>query len=217
MFRYLFFAILCAFSLGGCSMSLSNAVEPVSKIKNIMVSADGSLDVGDKAKITFLRQTNNSQEVYKTLNAYVYDFSGKSAKFIGVIPDGNKFESYFEPGEYYLAVVSKSSVDFIKANVNAHKNYYAVVNQRFDGYKFSAYAVKNGDKYKFSFGHEDIKALNDTLRPIRLNYDVYKYHANEIEKAKLDAVLDKYFRRWQRISEKNRDIRTISPSDDGLF
>lgn len=196
-------------------MRLSNAVEPVSKVSNIMVPVDDSVDVAEKAKITFLRQTNNSQDVHKTLDVYVYDFSGKNAKFIGVVPDGKKLESHFEPGEYYFAIVSKSSVDFLKATVVANGSYYSVVNQRFDGHKFSVYAVKNGDKYQFSFTKPELKTLNSTLQPIMLDENVYKYHAGEIVQPKLDALLDKYFRKWQRISEKNRDIRNISLGDNG--
>lgn len=83
------------------------------------------------------------------INAAVYD----DEKFIGIVPYQSKLAYMADPGEHRLMVVSEAA-DFMKAELEAGKTYYALVQPRMGAWRarFSLEPVTSaqlsGDEFK---------------------------------------------------------------------
>jgi hypothetical protein len=112
------FAVLLSVGLGAC------ASVQMDKAEKEPVRGEG------EAMVVFMRSTF----VGSAISASVFDVSGPSSKFVGLVQNGTKVAYPVKPGKYTFMVVSEAA-DFMEATVAAGRTYYAMVTPRMGMWK----------------------------------------------------------------------------------
>jgi len=84
----------------------------------------------NKALIVFMRPVGAAYRQMST----VFDVSGDEIKIIGIIPNMKKIAYQVEPGQYIFMVLGETT-DYMSADVEAGKTYYARVVERMGAWK----------------------------------------------------------------------------------
>jgi hypothetical protein len=141
------------------------------------------------------------------IQSSVFDITKGENKLVGIVPAKKMVPYETEPGEHLFMVVGESA-DFMKANLESGKTYYALVTPRMGVWKarFSLYPVNKeelaSDKLKNWLG--DCKYTENTDG----SYDWAGKNAKSIQ-----AKKEKYLSKWNEKQEQ--DQPRLNP-DDGV-
>jgi len=116
------FIVLSSFMLNGCApMHVHGATDKMNELPMTTVVEPQS----DKALIILMRPVGSAYRQMST----VFDVTNDEIKLIGILPNMKKIAYNVEPGQYTFMVLGEST-DYMAADVEAGKTYYARVVQR---------------------------------------------------------------------------------------
>lgn len=164
----------------------------------------------DKAQIVFMR----SSFVGSAINASLFEVKADRNEFIGIMANGTKISHEVEPGEHTFMVVSEAA-DFMKADLEAGKTYYAMVTPRMGAWKarFSFQPIKKGADSDFSTSS---KNFGDWVKGTKLveNSEASQLWAQN-NAASIESKKDAYLTKW--LSKDSEEIaRQTLEASDGL-
>lgn len=186
--------LLLASALGACA----GRAEP-------MVSAPGTDYAArpDQALIVFLRPSTVGYDKPSSL----FELVGDDEEFIGMLPALHKVAYYVAPGEH-MFMVAGGSADFLRAQMDAGKIYYAVVVPRMGVWKarFSLRPVRGPDVES-----EQVQAwLGDCT------YAVPTQESRAWAAENRENIADErrtYLPKWQARGPESREDATLRASD----
>lgn len=195
------FKILAVFSsvwLAACAGS------PMLPSSNQVVTAP---DPG-KAQIVFMR----SSFLGSAINASLFEVNGDQNEFIGIMANGTKICKEVEPGEHTFMVVSEAA-DFMKANLEGGKTYYAMVTPRMGAWKarFSFQPIKNGAEGNFSTTSDDFQDWVSDTKRVENSQKSLLWAKNNA--ASVDAKRNDYFTKWKAKDPAEIARQTLEASD----
>lgn len=157
----------------------------------------------DEATVVFMRSSFYGSAV----SASVFDVTGEEAEFIGVVQNDTKVAHGVSPGEHVFMVVGEAA-DFMKANVQAGRTYYALVTPRMGAWKarFSFRPLRQEDLDGEDFADWD----GDTtlVEPSEEAFTWARNNAPDIE-----AKRARFWPEWQSKEQHQRDSQTLNPED----
>jgi len=164
----------------------------------------------DKAQVVFMR----SSFVGSAINASLFEVKGDQNEFIGIMANGTKISHEVEPGEHTFMVVSEAA-DFMKANLEAGKTYYAMVTPRMGAWKarFSFQPIKKSADSNFSTSS---KNFGDWVNGTKLveNSEASQLWAQNNAQS-IESKKDAYLTKW--LSKDPEEIaRQTLEATDGL-
>lgn len=162
----------------------------------------------NKAQVVFLR----SSFLGSAIQSVVYDVSDGGAEFIGILSTGKKLAHTVNPGKRVFMVVSEAA-DFMEANLDGGKTYYAMVTPRMGAWRarFSMHPVRRSGPGEFQYESEEFQ---EWLRETSLSENTPESYAWAEENR--DSVLEKqrdYWEVWQQKSPSELAERTLNPGD----
>lgn len=141
------------------------------------------------------------------ISSSVFDITEKEEVFVGIVPAKKKVAYKTNPGEHMFMVVGESA-DFMRANLEAGKTYYALVTPRMGVWKarFSLKPIHkqelNSDEFQNWFNSCDF------VENTQDSYDWAKNNTVSIQSKK-----EEYLTKW---NEKSDTDKPLLNSDDGL-
>lgn len=171
-----------------------------------------SIPEAGKAQIVFLRVSQMGGAIQST----VYDATGPESKFIGILSTGKKLTYSVAPGQHLFMVASEAA-DFMIANVEAGKTYYAMVTPRFGAWKarFSMHPVRRTGGADDEFVYESDKFAG-WLTKTQFSENTAESNAwfNE-NRSDVESKRAEYLVVWKQKSEAELAERTLN-ADDGI-
>lgn len=113
---------MALFMLSGCAGSSSH-------MKEVTTAVDIAPS-GQEATVVFMRPSSFGFAI----NSSVFDLEGDAEKFVGIVSAKKKVVYKTQPGPHMFMVVSESA-DFMQADLQAGKTYYALVTPRMGAWK----------------------------------------------------------------------------------
>jgi hypothetical protein len=162
----------------------------------------------NQAQIVFLR----SSFVGSLIQAVVYDATDGGAKFIGILSNGKKLAYTVDPGPHTFMVVSEAA-DFLAANLEGGKTYYAMATPRMGAWKarFSLYPVRNGGPGEFQYQSGEFQKWLKESSFVE-NTPASQAWADENRSSVLKKQAD-YWQVWQTKSPSELAERTLNEAD----
>ncbi|WP_193163654.1 hypothetical protein [Microbulbifer hainanensis] len=196
---------LLKFLVAGCSIWLAAcAGNPmVASSNQVVTTPDPS-----KAQIVFMR----SSFYGSAINASLFEVNGDQNEFIGIMANGTKISREVAPGEHTFMVVSEAA-DFMKANLEAGKTYYAMVTPRMGAWKarFSFQPIKTDANAKFNTSSDDFGDWVTNTKLVENSEQSLRWAENNA--ASIDAKRDAYFAKWMAKDADEIARQTLDPSD----
>lgn len=201
MLRYVkILFVFCSVALAAC------AGNPMVASPNQSVAAPNP----EKAQIVFMR----SSFLGAAINASLFEVTGSGNEFIGIMANDTKVAREVDPGEHTFMVVSEAA-DFMRADLEAGKTYYAMVTPRMGAWKarFSFQPIRKDGEGNFSTSS---KEFGDWVAGTKLVENSEKSllwaknNANSVESKK-----NAYFTKWQAKDKDEIERQTLN-STDGL-
>lgn len=190
-------------ALGGC-MATGKYTNPAPET-NYVIPAD-------KSAIVFMRASAFGGAITSPL--LKVDDEGNT-EMVGILGPEEKMVYYTEPGENTFMIIGENA-DFIQANLEAGKAYYAIIRPRMGFWKarFSLTPFKaNPAKAEFNVNGEKIKEWSNACTYTVPNAKAESWHQSK--KAELAGMYHEYMLRWQGKSDSDKELLTLSP-EDGL-
>jgi len=187
---FLLFVSAFLFSCAGSSSLMKDAVENESTFKA------GT----DESVVVFMRPSGTGFAIQSS----VFKVGPEGEEFVGIVPAKKKVVFRTSPGKHTFMIVGESA-DFLQAELEAGKTYYALITPRMGVWKarFSLAAVhKNVDKNK-------LKSWTKGCKLVENKQDAYgwaKRNAKDIQNKH-----KKYYAKWSGKAEKNKPI--LHPED----
>ncbi|WP_088331951.1 hypothetical protein [Lacimicrobium sp. SS2-24] len=166
----------------------------------------------DKAAIILMRASSYGGAI--TSPVMLVDDKG-ATEIVGIIGPNEKMVHYVEPGNHTYMVIGENA-DFMKAEVEAGKVYYALIRPRMGFWKarFSLTPLKvNPENPDFSINGENISKWAKECVYTVPNAEVQKWH--KAKTAQLSELYNKYMPEWEQKSLGQKAAATLE-SIDGL-
>ena len=191
-------ALLGTVLLSGC---VNNPMTPV---------ADQTLQQApaDAVQVVFMRDAYTG----KAIIASLYDVTDGKTQFVGVMANGTKIVYPTTPGKHTFMVVSEAA-DFMEADLQAGKTYYALVTPRMGLWKarFSLWPISNEPGAAHSLQSKNFKEwVEDTDLVTNSPKSLAWY---ERVKASVEKKRAEYWPVWQEKSAQAIAERTLKPTD----
>ncbi|MCI0666815.1 MAG: hypothetical protein L0Y43_02025 [Methylococcaceae bacterium] len=156
-----------------------------------------------KATIVFMR----SSFVGSAISAAVYDVSGDQSQFIGIIDNGTKIAYDVNVGEHTFMVVSEAA-DFMKANFQSGKTYYALVTPRVGVWRarFSFRPLRQSD-----LAGSDFADWNSDTELVEPGPDAQRWAVNNT--TSVEAKRSSYWGEWSSKSPEQQRSQTLNAED----
>jgi hypothetical protein len=157
---------------------------------------------GADSKIVFMRPSAYGGAI----QASVFDVTGRGdAKFIGIIAYKTQLSYPVKPGRYTFMVVGESA-DFMEAEIEGGKSYYALVIARPGAWKarFSFVPVRQNEKR--------VEQWEGSLRPV-VNTPRSNAWASQ-NAPSIESKRSRYYVEWSSKPESQRAGQTLN-ADDG--
>jgi len=185
--------------LGGCATQ--------SKLVTIVPAASYE-PTRDKALIVFLRPSLFGGGVQAT----VYDITGNSETFIGILSGQTKAAHLTEPGEKLFMVVGENA-DFMKATLEAGKTYYALVSPRVGVWKarFSLLPVRKDTTSKYRTESDEFKEWLNKSQYIENTEASHAWY--RLNKTNVQAKRIEYLEKWDRMLPQDKEVLTLRAND----
>jgi hypothetical protein len=194
--------------LTGCAMvpSAERALN-----ENMQFQTDVSRVSPDKATVVFMRPS----QLGWLISAPVFELIGDIEKLIGVSTYGTRIDYQTTSGEHTFMVIGESA-DFMKANLEAGKTYYALVTPRMGVWKarFSLHPVHKPTETNVNFTQAtpEFNSWVSSTKPVVMNSK-----ANIWQTENQESVSEKrkeYFTTWQSKTLAALQENTLH-ADDG--
>ena len=181
----------------GCASSL---MQPAEDLTLRPPSADAS-------RIVFLRPSHWGGAIQTSL----YDVSGPSPEFIGVLSAGKKIVHDISPGAHRFMVVSENA-DFMEAQLAPGRTYYAVVGYRvgFWNGRFPLWPVKADADAPYSLQDDDFQEWVEAESVVK-TARADEWARDEL--VEVQSKYDAYLPVWQQKSPEDRAARTLDEAD----
>ena len=121
-FTLVFTLVLLGLVLSGCVTSSKMQIVPPERVAS-------AADEG-KAMVVFMRPSNFGGVIQSS----VFEIENGSPALIGIVSANTKVSYQLEPGSYLFMVIGESA-DFMSAELEANKTYYALVTPRMGFWK----------------------------------------------------------------------------------
>jgi hypothetical protein len=121
-FTLVFTLILLGLILSGCATSSKMQMVPPERVTTVA-------DEG-KAMVVFMRPSDFGGAVQSS----VFEIKNERPELIGIVSANTKVSYQLEPGSYLFMVIGESA-DFMSAELEANKTYYALVTPRMGFWK----------------------------------------------------------------------------------
>ena len=156
-----------------------------------------------KANVVFIRPVGTAFRQAST----VFDVTAGKMDMIGVVPNMKKLVYPVDPGQYTFMILGEST-DYITADVEAGKTYYARVAQRMGAWKarFSLLPIQRAD-----FGTEKVNKWLSSTQYVEPNDRLSEWFAKH--KDSIEAKHKVNYEKWQKKPEEKRI--GLAP-DDGI-
>ncbi|MBB3062845.1 hypothetical protein [Microbulbifer rhizosphaerae] len=162
----------------------------------------------DKAQVVFMR----SSFVGSAINASLFEVKDDKNEFIGIMANGTKISHEVEPGEHTFMVVSEAA-DFMKAEVEAGKTYYAMVTPRMGAWKarFSFQPIKKNADSSFSTSSKDFGDWASSTKLVENSETSLLWAENNA--ASIESKKDAYLTKWLSKDPEEIARQTLEASD----
>jgi|Hof3ISUMetaT_12_FD_contig_21_884584_length_783_multi_4_in_0_out_0_1 hypothetical protein len=161
----------------------------------------------DKAQIIFLHPANAVQAVSPTL---LYETSGNSPEFLGLMGPHSKMVELVEPGKHMFVANTGAYSHVLAANVQAGKRYYVLL--RFIYARgFQLRPLRAGGPSDYTIHARDFESWRTQTNFVEPapGADAFRARfAEDIEKARLSAMQD-----WREKRPDQRAELTLNPED----
>ena len=164
----------------------------------------------EQAQVVFMRSSSFGGAIQSTL----FDISDDETKFIGILSTGKKIAYTVDPGKRVFMVVSEAA-DFMEANLDGGKTYYAMVTARFGVWRarFSLKPVRNRRHGEFQYQSSSFQGWLKSTEFAENSPASHAWAASNLPDVISKRV--KYWEKWQQKSAPDRAERTLFP-DDGI-
>ena len=191
--------------LGGCAMkpstegAMSKMMQPVASV------AESS---PDKARIVFLRPSAFGW----LIDAPVFYLNGDEEQLLGISTYGTRIDHLVEPGKHLYMVIGESA-DFMEAEVEAGKTYYALVTPRMGVWKarFSLHPVHRDTSFEFNLQHKELAGWLSGAKPVTQLPSALDWQRKN--QASIDEKRAEDFPEWLKKPEQEKRIVTLIPAD----
>lgn len=178
----------------------------------MLVSSNQTVTAPDpaKAQLVFMR----SSFVGSAINASLFEVKGDKNEFIGIMANGTKISKELEPGEHTFMVVSEAA-DFMKANLEAGKTYYAMITPRMGAWKarFSFQPIKKESDNDFNSSSKEFGDWVNNTKLVENSETSLMWAENNA--ASVEKKKDAYYAKW--MSKKSDELaRQTLEASDGL-
>ncbi len=174
-------------SLIGCAGSVVNMKE---------VPADQAVikPVADKAKVVFMRPASLGWAIQSS----VFEIVNEKPELVGIVAAKKKAAYTVDPGNHTFMVVGESA-DFMSAELEAGKIYYALVTPRMGFWKarFSLAAVSEGTHQS-----EQFKEWDNECKLVETIDSSYQWANSNM--ADLQQKYEEYYAVWMKKDEMDR-------------
>ena len=176
----------------------------------MVTSADQTLTAPDpnKAQVVFMR----SSFVGSAINASLFEVTDSGNEFIGIMANGTKISREVEPGEHTFMVVSEAA-DFMRADLEAGKTYYAMVTPRMGAWKarFSFQPLRNDGEGKFTTDSDEFGNWVAGTKLVENSAQSLLWAENNA--ASVDKKKNAYFTKWQAKDPEEIERQTLKATD----
>lgn len=163
--------------------------------------ADSSISYmpgADEAVVVFMRPSG----LHLTIRAAVFDATSAENKLVGIVSAKKKVAYRTKPGKYLFMVIGENA-DFMQADLEAGKTYYARVDPRMGYARFSLGAVhRDIDPSKLSSWQNRCAWVETT----GITYNWANQNAPSFQSKRED-----YINKWNNKPDHNKP--TLSPED----
>ena len=176
----------------------------------MVTSANQTLTAPDpsKAQIVFMRDSF----VGSAINASLFEVTGNGNEFIGIMANGTKISREVEPGEHTFMVVSEAA-DFMRADLEAGKTYYAMVTPRMGAWKarFSFQPVRKDGEGKFSTASDEFGTWVAGTKLVENSQQSLLWAENNA--ASVNKKKDAYYTKWQAKDAEEQERQSLKATD----
>lgn len=193
--------ILFAIVLGACTATGKYTTS---------VPESNDLIKADKAAIVFMRASSYGGAITSPL--LEVDEQGNTS-MVGIIGPDEKMVKYVEPGERMFMVIGENA-DFMKANVEAGKVYYAIIRPRMGIWKarFSVTPFKlQPENDNFNLQGENLIEWLAECKMTEPNQAAFAWHTQKVED--LRKLYLEYYPDWKAKDVAKRDAATLATID----
>jgi len=162
----------------------------------------------DESQVVFFRDSF----VGSAIGSSIYDVKGDDAQFLGVLGNGNKIAVKTEPGIHLFMVVSEAA-DFMNADLNGGKTYYAIVTPRMGVWKarFSMWPVNTDPTSEFNTTDGKLeKWMADPTLVTTSDAARAWYQKN---RGSIESKMREYLPVWNQKSAADMEKRALKPED----
>ena len=184
---YLTAIVIAILGFSGCSGKVSH-MRPATK--GTVIKAPSP----EKSLIVFMRP----QTMGYMIQSSVFDIKNNKPSIVGIVAAKKKVAYEVEPGEHIFMVVGESG-DFMSANLEAGKTYYALVTPRMGWWK-ARFSLRPVHKEKLN-SEEFTKWLN-ACQLVEMSDDTHKWaDDNAVD---LQKKYEEYYKAWISKDESSR-------------
>ena len=191
--------------LGGCAMKPSTE-GAMSKMMQPMATV--AEQAPDKARIIFLRPSAFGW----LIDAPVFYLNGDEEQLLGISTYGTRIDHMVAPGKHLYMVIGESA-DFMEAEVEAGKTYYALVTPRMGVWKarFSLHPVHRESSFEFNLQHKEFSGWLNGAKPVSLLPSALDWQRKN--QTSIDEKRAEDYPEWLKKPEKEKRIVTLVPAD----
>jgi hypothetical protein len=175
----------------GCAGSVSHMDE---------ITSAPSLEPG-KARIVFMRPSSTAYAIQST----VFELDGESTLLAGIVAAKKKIAYDVAPGEHLFMVVGEAA-DFMSADVEAGKTYYALVTPRIGAWK-ARFGLRPVHRPEVDNGRAD--GWLSSCKWVAKNADSSVWATSNVQS--IEAKREKYLAAWYKKAEADRP--RLEPQD----
>lgn len=162
----------------------------------------------DMAQVIFMRPSSFGGAIQASL----FNATGDDLDFIGILSSKKKIAYTVPAGKHRFMVVSEAA-DFLEANLDGGKTYYALVSARMGAWKarFSIFPIKAAASADYVLGDEKTqKWISDTTFVENTEQSIAWFEENRGSIASKQA---KYLPVWSEKTPEALAERTLDPED----
>ena len=176
----------------------------------MVTSANQTLTAPDpsKAQVVFMRDSF----VGSAINASLFEVTENGNEFIGIMANGTKVSREVEPGEHTFMVVSEAA-DFMRADLEAGKTYYAMVTPRMGAWKarFSFQPLQKEGDSKFTTSSKEFGDWVAGTKLVENSQQSLLWAENNA--ASVNKKKEAYYTKWQTKDPEEIDRQTLKATD----
>ncbi|WP_428026884.1 hypothetical protein [Arcobacter sp.] len=189
-------AMLVALVFSGCSGSVSN-MQVANPGEKITLPKEG------RAQIVFLRPSSFGFAIQSS----VFEIKNNTPEIVGIVAAKKKMSYDVMPGKHTFMVVGESA-DFMYADVEANKTYYAMVTPRMGLWKarFSLAPVSS-----IEYNSPEFTKSLEECELVMPNHSTKTWAQNNF-----DSIQSKYAEYYQKWMEKDVNSRPLLSISDGI-